>query len=98
MKRARFTKEQIISVLKKQEAAKTAELPRLQGVSEAKRLWALEDERAQMKLLAETMLDNAGLTDCPREELRTPAAMRKAVARLQAVQGIRSADISFYQR
>ncbi len=72
MKRARFTKEQIISVLKKQEAAKTAELPRQQGVSEAKRLWALEDERAQMKLLAETMLDNAGLTDCLAKNCERP--------------------------
>jgi putative transposase len=82
MKRARFTEEQIIGVLKEQEAGgKTADLARRHGVSEAtiynwkakygglevseaKRLRALEDENAKLKrLLAETMLDNAGLKD-----------------------------------
>ena len=82
MKRARFTEEQIIGVLKEQEAgAKTADLARRHGVSEAtiynwkakygglevseaKRLRALEDEYAKLKrLLAEAMLDNAGLKD-----------------------------------
>jgi putative transposase len=82
MKRARFTEEQIIGVLKEQEAgAKTADLARRHGVSEAtiynwkakygglevseaKRLRALEDENAKLKrLLAEAMLDNAGLKD-----------------------------------
>lgn len=82
MKRTRFTKEQIIGVLKEAEAgAKTADLARRHGVfeatiynwkakygglevSEAKRLRALEDENAKLKrLLAETMLDNAGLKD-----------------------------------
>lgn len=82
MKRARFTEEQIIGVLKEQEAgAKTADLARRHGVSEAtiynwkakygglevsetKRLRALEDGNAKLKrLLAEAMLDNAGLKD-----------------------------------
>ncbi len=82
MKRARFTEEQIIGVLKEQEAgAKTADLARRHGVSEAtiynwkakygglevsetKQLRALEDENAKLKrLLAEAMLDNAGLKD-----------------------------------
>ena len=82
MKRTRFTEEQIIGVLKEQEAGeKTADLARRHGVSEvtiynwkakygglevseAKRLRALEDENAKFKrLLAETMLDNAGLKD-----------------------------------
>jgi putative transposase len=82
MKRLRFTEEQIIGVLKEAEAgARTAELARRHGVSEAtiynwkakygglevseaKRLRALEDENAKLKrLLAETMLDNAGLKD-----------------------------------
>jgi putative transposase len=82
MKRLRFREEQIIGVLKEAEAgARTAELARRHGVSEAtiynwkakygglevseaKRLRALEDENAKLKrLLAETMLDNAGLKD-----------------------------------
>jgi putative transposase len=82
MKRTRFSEEQIIGVLKEAEAgAKTAELARKHGiseatlynwkakyggleVSEAKRLRALEDENAKLKrLLADAMLDNAGLKD-----------------------------------
>ena len=82
MKRIRFTEEQIIGALKEAEAgAKTADLAREHGiseatfynwkakyggleVSEAKRLRALEDENAKLKrLLADAMLDNAGLKD-----------------------------------
>ena len=68
MKRARFTEEQIIGVLKEHEAgAKTADLARKHGVSEAlynwkakyggmdvseaKRLKQLEDENAKLKKL-----------------------------------------------
>jgi putative transposase len=81
MKRLRFSEEQIIGMLREAEAgAKTADLARKRGVSEAtlynwkskygglevsegKRLRALEDESGRLKrLLADAMLDNAGLT------------------------------------
>ena len=82
MKRSRFTEEQIIGILREQEAGvPVADLCRTHGlssptfykwkarfggmdVSEARRLKALEDENAKLKrLLAEAMLDNAGLKD-----------------------------------
>ena len=77
MKRARFTEDQIIGVLKEHEA----DLARQHGVSEAtlynwkakyggmdvseaKRLKQLEDENAKLKkLLAEQMLDAAALRE-----------------------------------
>ena len=82
MKRSRFSEEQIVAILRQQEAGmSTAELCRKHGVSsatfykwkakyggldvsEAKRLKALEDENAKLKrLLADAMLDNAGLKE-----------------------------------
>ena len=82
MKRSKFSEEQIIGILREQEAGSpTAEVCRRHGissasfyawkakfggldVSEARRLKALEDENAKLKrLLADAMLDNAGLKD-----------------------------------
>ena len=67
MKRSRFTEEQVIAILKEQEAgAKTADVCRRHGisdatfykaryggfeVSQARRLKALEDENARLKKL-----------------------------------------------
>jgi putative transposase len=82
MKRSRFSEEQIVAILREQEAGvPTAEVCRKHGlssatfykwkakyggldVSEAKRLKALEDENSRLKrLLADAMLDNAGLKE-----------------------------------
>lgn len=58
------------------------------GVSEAKRLRALEDKNAKLKQpLAEAMLDNAGLKIF-LQKLVTPAAKREAAARRQTVLGM----------
>ena len=80
MKRSKFSDEQIIGILREQEAGSpTADVCRQHGissatfyawtaklggmeVSEARRLKALEEENAKLKrLLADAMLDNAGL-------------------------------------
>jgi len=80
MKRSRFNEEQIIGILKEQESGLgTADLCRKHGissatfykwkakycgVSDARKLRALEDENSRLKkLLAEVMLDNAILKD-----------------------------------
>nr|WP_184504157.1 IS3 family transposase [Sphingomonas endophytica] len=58
-------------------------------VSDAKRLRSLEEENARLKrLLADTMLDNAGLKDLLSKKLVTPAAKRQAVAHLQTTLGM----------
>ncbi len=82
MERSRFTDEQVIAILREQEAGgTTADVCRRHGistatfyawkakyggleVSEARRLKVLEDENTKLKrLLADAMLDNAGLKD-----------------------------------
>ncbi|WP_443026204.1 IS3 family transposase [Sphingomonas sp. CCH20-B6] len=58
-------------------------------VSDAKRLRSLEEENARLKrLLADTMLDNAGLKDLLFKKMVAPAAKRQAVAHLQATLGM----------
>ncbi|WP_109809676.1 IS3 family transposase [Sphingosinithalassobacter portus] len=58
-------------------------------VSDAKRLRALEEENTRLKrLLADTMLDNAGLKDLLFKKMVAPAAKRQAVAHLQATLGM----------
>jgi len=53
-------------------------------VSEAKRLRALEAEKAKLKrLLADAMLDNAAFEGAARKKMVTPAAGREAVAHLR---------------
>ena len=58
-------------------------------VSEAKRLGGLEEENSKLKrLLAEAMLDNAGLKDLLGKKMVTLAARREAVAHLRGSLGM----------
>src|SRR4051795_11230313 len=91
MKRSRFGEEQIIGILREQEAGmRVAEVCRKHGISEptfyawkakfggmsvsdAKRLKQVEEENAKLKkLLAEAMLDNAGLKDIRKKKWCPP--------------------------
>jgi putative transposase len=50
-------------------------------VSDARRLWAFEDEKAKLKkLLAEQMLDSTILWDVAAKKMEAPDAQRKAAA------------------
>ena len=104
MKRRHFSEERIIGLLKAAEAgAVGTELCRRHGatyyawkakhggleVSDAKRLRSLAEENARFKrLLADTMLDYAGLKDLLSKKMVAPGAKREAVAHLQATLGI----------
>jgi putative transposase len=97
MEPSRFTEEQIIGILREQEAgAKTADVCRSATfykwkakfggleVSDAKRLRARENENTKLKkLLAEAMLDNAMLKEIAAKKMVPPAARREAVAQLR---------------
>jgi putative transposase len=86
MKRARFTEEQIIAVLKEHEAgAKTADLARKQGVSEATLYnWKAKyggmdvSEAKRPKALEE---ENAKLKKRPAEQVPDAAAHRGLLSR-----------------
>ncbi|PTQ13829.1 IS3 family transposase [Sphingomonas oleivorans] len=59
------------------------------SVSDAQRLRSLEDENAKLKrLLADAMLDNAGLKDLLGKKVVTPADRRRAVAHLREALGV----------
>jgi putative transposase len=86
MKRSRFTEEQIIAVLKEHEAgAKTAELARRHGISEATiynwkaRYGGLEvSEAKRLKALEE---ENARLKKLLAEQMLDAAALRELLSK-----------------
>src|SRR3984957_3035832 len=105
MKRARFTEEQIIGVLKEHEAgAKTADLARKHGISEATLYnWKAKyggmdvSEAKRLKRLEDGQAEeavgraDAGCRRTPRASCKKmvgPAAKREGVAHLQAAMGL----------
>lgn len=86
MKRARFTEEQIIGVLKEQEAGvKTADLARKHGISEATvynwkaRYGGMEVSEA--KRLRQLEEENAKLKKLLAEQMLDAAALRELLAK-----------------
>ena len=86
MKRARFTQEQIIGVLKEQEAgAKTADLARKHGVSEATLYnWKAKYggmDVSEAKRLKQLEDENAKLKKLLAEQMLEAAALRELLAK-----------------
>ena len=86
MKRARFTEEQIIGVLKEHEAgAKTADLGRKHGVSEATLYnWKAKYgglEVSEAKRLKQLEDENAKLKKLLAEQMLDAAALRELLAK-----------------
>ena len=86
MKRARFTEEQIIGVLRAQEAgAKTADLARKHGVSEATLYnWKAKYggmDVSEAKRLKQLEDENARLKKLLAEQMREAAALRELLAK-----------------
>ncbi len=86
MKRARFTEEQIIAVLKEQEAgARTAELARKHGISEATLYnWKAKYggmDVSEARRLKELEEENAKLKKLLAEQMLDAAALRELLAK-----------------
>ena len=86
MKRARFTEDQIIGVLKEHEAgAKTGDLARKHGVSEATLYnWKAKyggQDVSEAKRLKQLVDENAKLTKLLAEQMLDAAALRELLAK-----------------
>jgi putative transposase len=85
MKRARFTEEQIIGVLREHEGAKTADLARKHGVSEATLYnWKAKYggmDVSEAKRLRQLEDENAKLKKLLAEQMLDTAALRELLAK-----------------